>query len=54
MVSFVAARSGRGDFSWLVDGLASGTLTAQTCFGDSLGLTADQLESAWGAFIQSR
>lgn len=54
MVSFLAARSGRSDFSWLVDGLVSGTLTAQTCFGDSVGLPADQLESAWGAFIQAR
>ena len=34
--------------------LVSGRLAAQTAFGDSVGLTDDQLESAWQAFIQSR
>lgn len=54
MVSFVGARGGHPDFAWLVDGLVSGQLEAQTAFENAVGLPADQLESAWGAFLQSR
>lgn len=54
MVSFVAARSGNPNFFWLVDGVVSGRLVAQTCFGESVGLSGDGLESAWRGFILSR
>ena len=54
MVSFLAARTGRSDFGWFVDALVSGRLNAQTSLGEGVGLTADQLESAWGGYVQSR
>ncbi len=54
MVSFLAARSGRADFAWFVDGVVSGAFAPQTSFGESVGLAGDQLESAWRGFILSR
>lgn len=54
MVSFLAARSRRPDFSWFVDGVVSGTIVPQTSFGDSVGLSGDQLENAWRGFVLSR
>lgn len=54
MVSFVAARSGNPNFFWLVDGVVSGRLPVQSCFGESVGLAGDQLEIAWRRFILSR
>ena len=54
MVTFVGLRGGRPDFSWLVDGVVAGRFTPQGCFGESVGLSGDQLESAWSAFMQSR
>lgn len=54
MVTFVGLRGGRPDFSWLVDGVVSGQFTPQGCFGQSVGLDGDQLESAWSVFIQAR
>jgi hypothetical protein len=54
MVRFVLTRTGRADLSWFVDGVASGTFAPQTSFGDSVGLSGDQLESAWRGFVMSR
>lgn len=54
MVTFVGLRGGRTDFFWLVDGIVSGRFNPQTCFSQSVGLTGEQLESAWAAFMQSR
>ena len=54
MVCFVGARSGRPDFYWLVDALLTGKLEAQSSFGESVGLSGEQLESAWRVFVLSR
>lgn len=54
MVTFVGLRGGKPDFSWLVDGVVSGQLTPQDCFGQSVGLEGEELERAWSAFIQAR
>ena len=54
MVTFLATHSGRSDFSWFVDGVVSGTFVPQSSFSDATGLSGDQLESSWRAFIQGR
>lgn len=54
MVNFLAARSGRGDFAWFVDGVVAGTFGPQTSFSDAAGLSGEQLESAWRGFVLSR
>ena len=54
MVSFISARSGGSNFFWLVDAIVSGRLAPQTCFGESVGLSGDQLEAAWRGFVLSR
>lgn len=51
MVSFLGARTGRGDFGWFVDGVTSGAWSAQTCFEQGVGLADEQLEIAWRAFM---
>ena len=54
MVSFIGARRGGSNYFWLVEGIVSGRLVPQTCFGESVGLSGEQLEVAWRGFVLSR